>query len=139
MYLNKCYYFIFFSLLFISCLPILSIMFSFSHFMYTFSVFISFQTAIDESDILDILEKVPLAELGDLYTRLGLSSVEVDNAKLDVDGPRAKEKHKKVLLRWINTEDKAATRDVILKAMSKISHWKRWMNQLREKWGYPRV
>ena len=108
-----------------------------SNFIHTFSVFISFQTVISDVDILDILAIVPYPNLGDLYSRLGLTQTDVINARRE--GRTAREQEKKVLILWRNINDKAATRDVILEAMSKDSTWKEWENTLRKKWGYPLV
>ena len=102
-----------------------------------FSVFISFQTVVSHVDILDILNSVPFPNLGDLYSRLGLSEINVTNSKDGIASSR--EREKMVLYTWKNINSKAATRDVILEAMSKDSTWKEWENTLREKWGYPLV
>ena len=120
----------------LACLPILSTILSFSNFIHTFSVFISFQTVISDIDILDILDVVPFPSLGDLYSRLSLTPTQVTNARLE--GRTAREQEKTVLVLWRNINDKAATRDVILKAMSKDT-WKEWKNTLRKEWGYPEV
>ena len=125
----------------VSCLPQhvynRYLLFSFSNFIHTFSVFISFQTEISDIDILDILNSVPIPNLGDLYSRLHLKETHVTNAKLGASTPR--EAEKKVLCRWRNINDKAATRDAILEAMGKDITWKEWENILRKKWGYPPV
>ena len=83
-------------------------------------------------DILDILDTVPYPDLDDLYARLGLTPTQVINARLE--GRTAREKEKKVLILWTNTNDKAATRDAILEAMSKDSTFTTWENILRQKW-----
>ena len=92
---------------------------------------------ISDIDILDILDSVPFSNMDDLYTRLRLTQVNVTNARLEGLTPR--EKEKKVLFLWRNINDKTATRDNILEAMSKDSTWTEWKNTLREKWGYPAV
>ena len=91
---------------------------------------------ISDVDILDILDSVPFPNLGDLYSRLGLTQTNVTNAKEGISLPR--EAEKKVFLLWRNINDKAATRDVILEAMSD-STCKASENILRKKWGYPLV
>ena len=101
-----------------------------------FSVFISFQTVISDIDILDILDVVPIPNLGDLYSRLGLTQTNMTNAKEGISSPR--EAEKKVFLLWRNINAETATRGVILEAMSKDSTWKEWENELRKKWGLER-
>ena len=117
-------------------LNMFKIIFSVSNFIHLFSVFISFQTVISDVDILDILD-VPFPKLDDLYARLGLSPVQVTNAKQE--GRTAREQEKKVLILWRNINDKAATRDAIFEAMGEDTTWKEWENILRKKWGYPPV
>ena len=119
------------------CLPILSIILSFSNFIHTFSISITFQTVkISTVEILHILDVVPFPNLDDLYSILGLSEAKVINARLGGRTPR--EAEKKVLLLWRSMKDKAATKEVILEAMSELE-WKEWENALRVKWGYPEV
>ena len=92
---------------------------------------------ISDTDILDILNNVTFSNLGDLYPRLGLTQTQVTNAKKGINLP--KEAEKTVLILWRNINAEAATRDVILEAMSRDRTWKEWENTLREKWGYPLV
>ena len=72
-----------------------------------------------------------LSELDNLYPRLGLSDVDVANAK--PDGNTTKQNEKKVLHLWRRTAHEA-TRAVLLKAMGQNEHWNKWTRQLKERW-----
>ena len=74
-----------------------------------------------DEDIQDVVEVFKLSnDLDNLYPRLGLSAVDVANAKLD--GSTAKQKKKNVLCLWQNRNTHKATRAVLLEAMGHNKH-----------------
>ena len=96
--------------------------------------FFSFQTAISDIDIEDIVDIFKWSDLNDLYPHLGLSTTDVDNAKLRAETPRQKEKM--VLYLWRDRNADSATREVMLQAMSHNRNWTADVNRLKIKWGY---
>ena len=79
-----------------------------------------------------MVEVFELPELDNLYPHLGLTHVDVVNARCD--GSTAKQKEKNVLRLWRDRNAQKATRAVLLKAMGRNEHWKKWTSQLKERW-----
>ena len=72
-----------------------------------------------------------LADLGNLYPRIGLTATEVSNLQ-EVGNP--KQQAKNILTLWRDSKPPANTRDDMLKAMSRNAAWKKSMNDVKITW-----
>ena len=85
-------------------------------------------------DILDIVDIFNLAQLDEVYTRLGLQPKDIDEAQLT--HPNFLRKQAKMILqRWVDRNDHEATRGKIITEMMTCPYFsRRDMNKLIKKW-----
>ena len=88
---------------------------------------------ISGGDIQDIVDTFTLAQLSDVYPRLGITNQDVQ-ITLQIDNV-PQQKAKKVLYSWWDKNKDNATRKKMIDAIKKVKKCNRSRSKLEEKWG----